>query len=58
MFLPTGDTPNPRNYTPWVNYTLIALNIAVYFFITIPLSYQRAGKLKSMERDKKLMGWL
>ena len=42
MFLPTGDTPNPRNYTPWVNYTLIALNIAVYFFITIPLSYQQA----------------
>jgi len=40
MFLPTGDSPNPRNYTPWVNYTLIGLNLAVYFFIAIPLSRQ------------------
>jgi membrane associated rhomboid family serine protease len=40
MFLPTGDSPNPKNFTPWVNYALIGLNLAIYFFITIPLSRQ------------------
>lgn len=38
MFLPIGDSPNPKNYTPWMNWTLIAANILVYVFITIPLS--------------------
>ena len=37
MFLPLGDTPNPRNYTPWVTWGLIAVNIAVYLFVTMPL---------------------
>jgi membrane associated rhomboid family serine protease len=40
MFLPIGDTPNPKNYTPWVNWSIIALNVAVYFLITLPLSSQ------------------
>jgi membrane associated rhomboid family serine protease len=40
MFLPIGDTPNQRGYTPWVTYALIALNVAVYILITIPLSRQ------------------
>ncbi len=40
MFLPTGDTPNPRNFTPWVNYLLIAANVAVFLFVTLPLSAQ------------------
>ncbi len=40
MFLPIGDTPNPRNFTPWVNWLLIAANVAVYLFVTLPLSYQ------------------
>ncbi len=40
MFLPTGDSPNPKNFTPWVTYALIGLNIAIYLFITIPLSRQ------------------
>ena len=33
MFLPIGDTPNPR-FTPWVNYALLAANVAffVWFF--------------------------
>jgi len=42
MFLPTGDTPNPRNFTPWVNYTLLALNIAVFILVSLPLSLQPA----------------
>ena len=38
MFIPIGDTPNPRNYTPWVTYALILANVAVYLFISLPLS--------------------
>ncbi len=38
MLLPLGDEPNPRG-VPWVNYTLIFLNCAVYLAITLPLSY-------------------
>lgn len=41
MFFPIGDYPNPRS-TPWVTRTLIALNVAVYFFVTMPLERQRA----------------
>ncbi len=39
MFIPIGDTPNPpRNYTPWVNWALIAANVAVYLLISLPLT--------------------
>lgn len=38
MFLPIGDTPNPKNFRPWVNWGLIAVNVAVYVFVTLPLS--------------------
>lgn len=38
MLFPIGDSPNPKNYTPWVNWILIAANILVFIFITIPLS--------------------
>lgn len=37
MILPLGDDPNPPG-KPVVNYTLIAINIAVFLFITLPLS--------------------
>ncbi|HPR52991.1 MAG TPA: rhomboid family intramembrane serine protease [Deltaproteobacteria bacterium] len=40
MFIPIGDSPNPRNFTPWVNYSLIMVNVGVFFFITLPLSSQ------------------
>ena len=40
MFLPIGDTPNPRNFTPYVNYALLAVNIAVFAFISLPLMSQ------------------
>ena len=36
MFLPIGDTPNPRG-TPYVNYILIAVNVAVFIFVSLPL---------------------
>jgi membrane associated rhomboid family serine protease len=38
MFLPIGDTPNPRNYTAWTNWLIIGCNVAVYLLITLPLS--------------------
>lgn len=40
MFLPIGDTPNPRNYTAWVTWSLIAANVVVYLAFTLPLSGQ------------------
>ena len=40
MFFPIGDTPNPKNFTPWMTWGLMAANILIYFFITIPLSMQ------------------
>ena len=40
MLLPIGDTPNPENYTPWVNWLLIVVNVAVYLFISRPLTLQ------------------
>ena len=40
MFLPLGDEPNPRG-TPVVTYSLIGVNVAVYCFLTLPLSTVR-----------------
>lgn len=40
MFLPIGDTPNPSNFKPWINWSLIGLNIFVYLFISLPMSSQ------------------
>ncbi|MCF7763713.1 MAG: rhomboid family intramembrane serine protease [Verrucomicrobia bacterium] len=37
MILPLGDQPNPKG-TPWVTYGLLALNVAVFLLITLPLS--------------------
>jgi len=42
MFLPLGDEPNPRG-VPYVNYALIAVNCAVYLFVTLPLSTTAAS---------------
>lgn len=38
MFLPIGDTPNPKNYIPWVTWALMAVNVAVYVLVTLPLT--------------------
>jgi membrane associated rhomboid family serine protease len=37
MVIPIGDEPNPRG-VPWVTYLLIVANVAVYVFISLPLS--------------------
>lgn len=37
MFLPIGDTPNPSD-TPYVNYLLIGVNVAVFLLISLPLA--------------------
>ena len=37
MFLPLGDEPNPRG-VPWITYGLIATNVVVYLFLSLPLS--------------------
>jgi membrane associated rhomboid family serine protease len=38
MFLPIGDSPNPKGYTPFATWTIIALNICVFLLINLPLS--------------------
>ncbi len=40
MLLPIGDVPNPKT-TPYVNWLLIGLNIAVFLAVTLPLSMTR-----------------
>jgi len=40
MVVPIGDAPNPRG-APVVTYGLIAVNIAVYALITVPLGLER-----------------
>jgi membrane associated rhomboid family serine protease len=40
MLLPIGDVPNPRT-TPYVNWLLIGINIAVFVVVTLPLSIAR-----------------
>jgi membrane associated rhomboid family serine protease len=40
MFLPFGDTPNPRS-TAYVNWLLIGLNVVIFLLVSMPLSVQR-----------------
>lgn len=40
MFLPIGDTPNPRDFTPYVNYGLLTANIGVFALVALPLMAQ------------------
>jgi len=51
MFFPTGDTPNPRNYIPWVTWGIIALNISIYLFVNLPLTRQAADLNDPRTRD-------
>jgi membrane associated rhomboid family serine protease len=41
MFLPIGDAPNPKG-TPFATWLLIAANVAVYLFVTVPLGSRHA----------------
>ena len=38
MILPFSDEPNPRGFVPVVTYAILLLNVAVYIFVTLPLS--------------------
>ena len=39
MIFPIGDSPNPRNYTPWVTWTLMAINVLVFVCFTLPMAW-------------------
>ncbi|MGD8377644.1 MAG: rhomboid family intramembrane serine protease [Acidobacteriota bacterium] len=49
MFLPIGDSPNPKG-TPWVTYALIGINVAVYLLL-LPLAGQPADPADPAFRD-------
>ncbi len=38
MFFPFADDPNPPRYTPITTWVLILINIAVFLFVSLPLS--------------------
>jgi membrane associated rhomboid family serine protease len=40
LFLPIGDAPNPKGI-PFVTYTLVALNVAVFLLFNVPLGSRR-----------------
>lgn len=42
MILPIGDFPNARGHVPFVTYLLILANVAVFLFVSAPLSMERA----------------
>ena len=44
MLLPLGDAPNPRGVAI-VTYVLIAVNVAIYLLVTLPLSARPASPL-------------
>lgn len=41
MFLPVGDAPNPKGF-PFVTYALIALNVAAFLLLNVPLGSRQA----------------
>ena len=43
MFIPIGDAPNPKGI-PFVNYALIAVNVAVYLLVNLPLDSRPADR--------------
>lgn len=50
MILPLSDDPNPRGI-PWINHALLAANVAVYFFVTLPLSFTPADPTSWIFRE-------
>ncbi|MGD8440640.1 MAG: rhomboid family intramembrane serine protease [Holophagae bacterium] len=43
MFLPISDAPNPKS-TPYVTWAIIALNVAIFVFVSLPLGTQPADR--------------
>ena len=41
MFFPYKDEPRPEEYTPWVTWTLIALNVTVFVMLSSDPHYNR-----------------
>ncbi len=41
MFLPISDAPNPKG-TPWATWAIIAVNVAVFILVSLPLGTQPA----------------
>ena len=52
MFLPIGDTPNPRT-TPWVTYGLIAANVRLSDKVLGDLEAQIAAQHAAEEAARK-----
>lgn len=42
MFLPIADTPNPPG-RPYVNWAIIAVNVAVYLLVSLPVSQEKVN---------------
>jgi len=53
VLFPVGDTPNPPNFKAWINWAFIALNVAIYLFISLPYSSQPVNP-----RDPALVEYL
>ena len=41
MFIPIGDAPNPKG-VPYVTYAIIAVNVALFLFVSLPLESRPA----------------
>jgi membrane associated rhomboid family serine protease len=53
VLFPVGDTPNPRNFKAWTNWLLLAINVAIYLLLSLPLSSQPVNP-----RDPALVDYL
>ena len=51
MIFPIGDAPNPRGFTPWVTWGLIAVNVLVYLLFTLPLASTQADFSQPVAQD-------
>jgi membrane associated rhomboid family serine protease len=51
VIFPIGDLPNPRGFVPLVTYLLIALNVGVYWFVTLPLGESRPSPTDPLLRE-------
>jgi membrane associated rhomboid family serine protease len=55
MVLPIGDAPNPRGAVPILTYALIAANVAVYLFVSMPLEYMPPTPGPALEQYLQVM---
>jgi membrane associated rhomboid family serine protease len=56
MIFPIGDFPNPRGHFPFVNYLLIAANVAVFLLVTVPLGSERPVNGPQLAEYVRVMG--